>query len=190
MLPIRFLPLLFLFFTACGDPDAEVDNSVTSDPTTATDVAAHIQGVNERSVLDKDALKAMLPAKLLGMERQESSANSMGVGGFDIATASATYHTGDSGGRRITVTVSDGMGGNLANMGMVNSFTIDSEEGSKSTKTLQIDGHKAIRHFDQSSMNGTLAVIFDQSVVQIEGRRLNRMEDLESAFSELDVDDL
>ena len=74
------------------------------------------------------------------------------------------------------------MGANVAAMGMVNSFTIDSEESTKSTKTIKVDGKKAIRIFDTANGKGSLSVIFDQSVVQIDGRALESMDELEDAY--------
>ncbi|MBB4080556.1 hypothetical protein GGR28_003190 [Lewinella aquimaris] len=186
--------LLCLVYSSCNTESAE-RAATEEDPSEASVAAAQqqmerIQEKNDRPVHDKEVLKAMLPEKLLGMDREKSSSNSMGAGGFVIATATATYTDQATDERKITVTISDGMGGNMANMDMVNSFTMDSEEGTKSTKTLQIDGHKAIRTFDSASMSGSLAVVFDQSVVQIEGRQLRNMAELEDAYDELDLDEL
>jgi hypothetical protein len=184
-LPITLL-LLSLALTACGENRAESESPDPSE--NGADVSA-LQRDNDRAVHDKETLKAMLPEELLGMEREKISANAIGAGGFTLSTAAATYRDADSG-RRISVTINDGMGGNQAAMGMVNSFTVDSEEGTKSTKTIQVDGRKSIRQFDTSIMEGSLTVVFDQSVVQIEGRKLSDMDDLEEAYGELSLSEL
>ena len=184
------LLLAFALVACSGDGDAQdIGNGDVTDPVTAANNMGILQKKNDRPIHDKETLKEMLPDRLLGMERENISSNSMGAAGFNMSTATATYRDVNSR-RRITVTVSDGMGGNQAAMGMVNSLTMDSEEGSRSTKTIQVDGHKAIRSFDTQTMEGTLSVVYDQSIVQIEGRSLEDMDELEDAYDELSLGDL
>lgn len=188
------LPLFVLAFALCACGGDSTNDELPSSPYEAATKMAQdqmegLQKNNERAIHETATLKEMLPETLLGLPRKSISANSMGAGGFQMATANATFQ--DEGERRrITITITDGMGGNLPGMGMVNSFTMDKEEGTKTTKTTTVDGKKAIREYDTASNRGTLTVVFPQSMVQIEGRYLKGIDDLDDAFAGLSLQKL
>lgn len=186
----RFLPsLLFLALLtfACGGSDEATDTTGTDMSQAATEQSEHpLQEKNDRDVLVKDDMKAMVPETLLGMQRSKLSANSMGTGGFKMATVNATYRDEDDR-KKFEVTISDGLGGNIPGMGMINSMTVDQEEGSQSTQTTTIDGHKAIQVWDSKTKDGTLTVIFEQSLVVIEGEGLANPDELEDAYKKLNL---
>lgn len=187
MLLPRFvlLYLLFFLFTACGGGN-EGAEAISDDPYEAA--AQQLQDLQEkrldRPVLEADDVKAMAPDDLLGLKRTNRKANKVGAGGFEMATLNATYKNDDSR-RRITLTIMDGMGGNLPGMGLINSFTIDEEEGTRTTKSLKIDGYKAVRSYDTATKNGELTILYPQSMVKIEGRHLEGIDDLEDAYAAL-----
>jgi hypothetical protein len=185
------LPVILLAFILCSCGGNSLVEELPANPYEAAtkmaqDQLTGLQQNNKRAILESSTLKEMLPETLLGLSRKSIAANSVGAGGFQIATANATYQ--DEGERRrITVTITDGMGGNLPGMGMVNSFTMDKEEGSKTTKTITIDGKKAIREYDTATQRGSLSVVFPQSIVKIEGRYLEGVDDLEDALDALSI---
>ncbi|WP_020570187.1 hypothetical protein [Neolewinella persica] len=183
--------LAFVFYACGGDSatDALPSNPYAAATKMAQDQMEVLQENNNRAVYETATMKEMLPETLLGLPRKSIAANGVGAGGFKMATANATYQA-DGERRRITVTLTDGMGGNLPGMGMINSFTMDKEEGTKTTKTMEVDGRKAVREFDSANNRGSLSVIFPQSIVQIEGRYLNGIGDLKDAYDALDLDEL
>lgn len=188
------LPVILLAFILCscgGNSSAEELPANPYEVATkmAQDQMTGLQQNNKRAIYESSTLKEMLPETLLGLSRKSITANSVGAGGFKMATANATYQE-EGERRRITVTITDGMGGNLPGMGMVNSFTMDKEEGSKTTKTITIDGKKAIREYDTATQRGSLSVVFPQSIVQIEGRYLEGVDDLEDALDALSLQKL
>ncbi|PHI19201.1 hypothetical protein CEQ90_14150 [Lewinellaceae bacterium SD302] len=183
----------YSLLTACGGKDASEDANTPASYSdmieAATEQYGEIQKKNERAVHEPAILKAMLPETVLGMRRQKIASNASGMAGFQIATANARYQS-DNSRKSITITISDGMGGNLTAMGMVNSFTVDSEEGTRSTKTIKIGGKKAVRTFDTANGKGSLSVIYDQSIVQIEGSYLESVDELKKAFDTLSLSEL
>lgn len=184
---LLFLALITL--AACGgnsETEAMPANPYEAAAKMARDQMEGLQQNNGREVHEAATVKEMLPEKLLGMTRKSISSNGVGAAGFRIATATATYQNeGEQ--RRITITITDGMGGNLPGMGMINSFTVDKEEGTKTTTTITLDGKKAIREYDTATNRGSLNVVFPQSIVQIEGRYLEGVDELEDAFDALSL---
>jgi len=186
--PTSLLLILAFLCTACGggDTGARLDDQEKAYETAAEQMNNFQKDHVERPIMETEEMKALAPDNMLGMPRTNRKANKVGAGGFTMATLTAEYQSeGDP--RRITLNIMDGMGGNLPGMGMINSFTIDEEDGTKTTKSIKIDGHKAVRTFDTATGRGELTVLFPQSIVKLEGRKLRSVTDLEDAYYKLDL---
>ena len=146
--------------------------------------AANSNGSAAREPRDFRELKEMLPAKMLGMERTKHEGQKVGVAGFKMSTAEAEYRDGD---KRISVTLADGAAIQIAALTTAWSMVeIDSEEGDKVTRTVNIDGHKAFYEYDSGTRRGQLSVLADQTLVTIEGSGIDG-DELEEVYNDLDL---
>lgn len=171
---------------ACGGKSAE-QAAVEDVYANATEQIKNLQeGTTERPALTREDLEAMVPETLLGLARTSLSANQTGAMGFTMSTATAEFKNEDSS-RRISLSITDGMGGNLPGMSLVNSMTVDQKEGTRITKTTSIDGQKAILTWDSETKDGDLTVIFPQSLLKLEGNDLDAAKDLGDAYGELSL---
>ncbi|MTB53971.1 hypothetical protein [Lewinella sp. W8] len=182
------LLLLAAFCFACGGNDeatVEEDN-MFSNAAEAMKSLTESNAGNERPALEKEALKEMAPETLLGLPRKSRDVQKVGAGGFELSTLEADY--GEDGNQKsLSLVISDGMGAKTMGLGAaLEMVTVDREEGTKTTETVRIDGRKAVREFDTANGNGSLSVVFDQTVVVINGRGLSSIDELEQAYNELD----
>jgi hypothetical protein len=144
-------------------------------------IAEETEGTEPR---DFRELKALLPATLLGLERTEHKGSKTGVAGFQMATAEAEYRDGD---KRLSVTIVEGAPMQIAGMTAAWSMIeVDSEEGDKVTRTMEIDGKKAFYEYDSGTRNGQLAVISGQTLITIEGWDIDG-DELEEVYQRLDL---
>lgn len=146
--------------------------------------AGNSNGGTAREPIDFRELKEMLPSAMLGMERTKHEGQKIGVAGFRMSTAEAEYRDGD---KRITVTLADGAAIQIAAMTAAWSMVeIDSEEGTKVTRTVNIDGHKAFYEYDSGTRRGQLSILAGQTLVTIEGRDVDG-DELEEVYNDLDL---
>lgn len=188
-------PFLFLLLAVCfacgGNDEAQVEeDNVFSNAAEAMKNLTNNEGGEERPALDKEVLKEMAPETLLGLTRTSRNVQKVGAGGFELSTVEADYEAAD-GKKRLSLVISDGMGAKTMGLGAaLEMVTVDREEGTKTTETVRIDGRKAVREFDTANGNGSLSVVFDQTVVVINGQGLSSIDELEQAYNELDLSEL
>lgn len=134
-------------------------------------------------------LKALLPEKLSGMERTNSSGETGGAMGFSISKAEGRYEDGD---KQIDVEIIDVGGMSMALMGMaawaMAEYDRETDDGYERTTTF--DGHKAYEKYDSRSQRAEKGVIVaNRIIVTAKGRNVN-MEDLDDLLDEIDIDDV
>jgi hypothetical protein len=183
------LLLLAVICFACGGSDeasVEEDN-MFSNATEAVKNLAEGNTGNNRPTLEKEALKAMAPETLLGLARTSLDVQKVGAGAFELSTLEADY--ADEGGqKKLTLIVSDGMGAKTMGLGAaLEMLDVDREEGTKTTKTIRVNGRKGVQEFDTADGSGSFSVVFDQTVVAVNGRGLSSIDELVDAFNELDL---
>ena len=186
-----FLLLLAVFCFACGgggtdDATIEDDNMFANAAEAMKSLTDGSAG-NERPTLEKEALKEMAPETLLGLSRTSMDVQKVGAGSFQLSTLEADY-ADESGDKQITLIISDGMGAKTVGLGAaLEMVDVDREEGTKTTKTIRVDGRKGVEEFDTATGNGSFSVVFDQTVVAVNGRGLSSIDELRDAFNELDL---
>ncbi|MEL6140110.1 MAG: hypothetical protein AAFU67_00660 [Bacteroidota bacterium] len=189
--PISLFFLLITFAACSGG------NSASSKPTTQTHDLTKGQEIAEkqmenfqaqttnRDVHDKETLKAMLPEEIFELTRQKISANAVSTGGFNMATAEASYYAEGDRSRRFDIIISDGVGAQAT--GMAANFSMDREEGGKRSYTTTIDGQKAFVEYEKGTNRGSLSVLHPQSIVKIEARQLKDEDELKKVYRALSL---
>lgn len=186
----------FLLINCSGDSNAEAEAEAAAAEEQANEVSSIADGLRQAAdELDKISnddseprdfreLKKLLPESLMGLERTAHKGSKAGVAGFQMATAEAEYQDGD---KRLSVTIVEGAPMQIAGMTAAWSMVeVDSEEGGKATRTLEIDGKKAFYEYDSDTRNGQLAVISGQTLITIEGWDVDG-DELEAAYQRLGV---
>lgn len=134
-------------------------------------------------------LKALLPDRLLRMDRTEYSGERSGPKGFQVSTAEAKYEDDD---RYLEVAIVDGGGfplAGLANMGW-SMAEVDKEDSNGYERTTTIDGHKAFEKYNSKWEEGELVVMYkDRFIVVLKGKGIDD-DDLRRALNRLDLDEL
>ena len=203
-----FLVALSIGFTACSsDSDTasaekamedteEVDqatggaiSSAQEALRKAADEMEKLKGNEKVEVVDHRELKALLPEKVLGMERIEYSSEKSGVAGFKISTAKASYAGED---RVVDIAIIDGAGVGLMQMGMATwmNTEIDRENSDGYERTTTIDGMKAYEEYNSKHREGQIVVYAkERFLVSIEGEDVDA-DDLRDILEDLDLDDL
>jgi hypothetical protein len=125
------------------------------------------QGKDVKAV-DAKALRALLPEKLLGAPRSNTTSQSMGMGGVVMSVAEAHYYSEDDTAPGFQLTVTDV--GNLsgaAGMGYAAWATMKFERETDTgyEKTTTHAGHPAHETYDRESRCGQLSVIVAQRFV-------------------------
>jgi len=134
-------------------------------------------------------LKAILPDKLLGMDRTKHTGEKTGAMGFTISQAEAKYQEDD---KSIDVTVLDAGQMGIAKLGMVAwaNVSIDREGDFGYERTTEIDGHKAFEKWDADSGVGELTFFYDDRfIISLKGKKLGE-DDLRKALNRIDYEDL
>jgi hypothetical protein len=134
-------------------------------------------------------LKALLPDRLLRMDRTEHSGERSGVKGLQVSVAEAKYEDDD---RYLEVALVDGGSlplAGLANMGW-SMAEIDKEDRNGYERTTIIDGHKAFEKYNSKWEEGELVVLYqDRFVITLKGKGIDA-DDLRRALNKLDLDEL
>lgn len=134
-------------------------------------------------------LKALLPESLAGMSRTEYEGEKVGMGGFEMANAKATYEKDDA---RVRVNISDTGGMGMAMMGLAAwaSVSIDKETADGYERTSTIGGHKSFERYNRSSKDGELNVIVNKRfIVSVNGDNIEE-KDLKNVLDGIDLDEL
>ncbi|WP_439556063.1 hypothetical protein [Dyadobacter sp.] len=148
-----------------------------------TDKAKAIGNGKTVDPVDFRKLKDLLPGKLLGLKRIESSGEKSGAMGFTVSTAQASYKDGDA---SLDVEIVDT--GGIAGVSTVALATwamadIDKETATGYEKTTALEGYKAFEKYDTQSKSGEINILVaDRFVVNVEGNNLT-IDQLKEALS-------
>lgn len=140
-------------------------------------------------VVNFRSLKELLPNRVGGIKRTDSSGQKTGALGFKISTAEGKYKDGN---QSININIVDagGIGMLVKSMADWSTIEIDKESDNGYERTTTIDGHKAFVKWDERNQKGQISVIVkERMIVNIEGRNVS-MDDLEEALDDIDLDDL
>ncbi len=167
--------LLFLSFTAmlllssCGgnkEEEKEPENVFEAFQQLA-DEAKESATKKPVDPVDFRELKALLPEKMFGLERTETSGEKSGAMGFTISNAKAEYEQADNNSSiRVEIMDSGGIAG-MATMALAawTMADIDKETNDGYEKTTKIDGHKAYEKYNNKTKNGELNVMIEKRFI-------------------------
>lgn len=134
-------------------------------------------------------LKALLPDRLLRMDRTSHSGERSGIRGLKISVAEAKYEDED---RYLEVALVDGGSlaiARLANLGW-SMAEIDKEDTNGFERTTTIDGNKAFEKYNRKWEEGELIVLYQERfVVTLKGKGIEA-DDLRRALDRLDLEEL
>lgn len=134
-------------------------------------------------------LKAVLPERLLGMDRTSHKGEKSGAMGFSISQAEAEYEEDD---KSLSVQVVDAgkLGMMKAGMAAWATLEIDKESDDGFERTTTIDGHKAFEKYDSRSGDSELIFLYkDRYIITLNGNGLDD-DDLRKALRRVDYEDL
>lgn len=174
-----FLFFLLLLLPACWSDDAPAGE----------DAAVEDQRQNGVEPVELDALKAVLPRRLLGMERTEYSANKTGAFGFNVSVVTATYEEGDA---HLEVVITDAGRFTQVISGLADwtNVEIDKENQDGYERTTTIEGYQAYEKYNRPRRSGELSLIIDNRfVIAIEGKQIDE-RDFRRIVRRLDLDEL
>ena len=140
---------------------------------------------------DFRALKALLPDRLLRMDRTEHSGERSGVKGLKVSVAGAKYEDDDRYLEIALVDVGSLPLAGLANMGWyMADIEIDKEDRNGYERTTTINGNKAFEKYNNKWEEGELVVFYqDRFIITLEGKGI-AADDLRRALNKLDLDEL
>lgn len=153
-------------FTEGGDSDSE-----------------KVESMNFRDI------KAILPSKLLGMERTSHTGEKNGIMGITISQAKAKYKEDD---KSLEIDVVDSANMGIAKLGGMawTAIEIDKETDNGYERTTEIEGYKAFEKWDSKRGKAELIWMYkDRYIITIKGYGLDA-DDLDKARRNIDYDDL
>lgn len=142
--------------------------------------------------VDFRELKALLPASLPGMERENAEGEKNSALGVKVSQANARYASG-SAGTSATVSITD-MGSVSGLVGLATyawaGMDVDRETETGYERTTTFDGHKAFEKYDNTSRSGEISImVAGRFVVQVEGNDVP-MDFLKDAARSIDLNKL
>lgn len=185
---IAFLCLSFALFQGCGGSSQEENkaqqgatedaNGPSGDPQDMEEAMNEVQKALQgdgakKEVVDFRQLKALLPEKLVGLERTAHNGEKVGALGFNMATASAEYRDGT---QELEATIVDFAGVASALMGMADwsNVEIDREDENGYERTTNIEGYKAFEKYNSRARSGELSVLVGgRFIVSLKGRDID-----------------
>ncbi|MEZ5042613.1 MAG: hypothetical protein R2828_22135 [Saprospiraceae bacterium] len=210
MLKLSFCALLLVLTSCVGssskEKEAEADIEATTEAI-SEDVSNNISSALNKvqdalkdveknlnkgeavEIADFRALKEILPAKMLRMERYSHTGEKTGVTGFKISQATAKYKDDD---RRLEISIVDAGGMALASLGAAawTMVEVDKETDDGYERTTTIDGYKAYEKFDNQRGEAELSIYYkNRFLVSIKGENLKK-GDLQDVIDDLDLDEL
>jgi len=185
-----------LMFSGCGgNKEAEHEKEVSKGTVDAlqqfVDKAKDAQSKEPVDPIDFRKLKELLPEKMEGLKRKESSGEKNGAMGFTISRAEARY-TGDADASvHVEIFDTGGVAG-VATMALAawTMADIDKETDTGYEKTTQLEGHKGYEKYNNDTRSGELNVLVaDRYVVNINGSNVS-MDQLKNVLGDLDLEKL
>lgn len=164
------------------------DNPFKAMEKAAEEIEKQMSGDGEKAeVVDFRKLKSLLPAKMAGLSRTDHGGEKVGMMGFKMSTAQATYGEGE---KQIEAAIIDfaGVGMAMASLASWSTLEIDRESDEGYERTTTIGGHKAFEKYDAARQEGQVSIIMnDRILVTLEGQGITDSE-LREALSALDLD--
>lgn len=146
-------------------------------------------GKKIETVAAKD-LKKIMPRRIAGLEKTESSSEKAGAFGFNVSTAEATYSEDEE---RVEVKIVDvgGVGRMASKFADWTEMEVDKEDSNGNfERTTEIEGHPAIEKYNARRERYELtAFVNSRFVVEMEGRnvKLSKLKDtLEDIIDDLE----
>ncbi|KQS33015.1 hypothetical protein [Dyadobacter sp. Leaf189] len=184
-----------LILGGCNGKDNAADEADSTETASGalqalTDKAKAMGNGETVDPVDFRKLKDLLPGKLIGLKRVESSGEKSGAMGFTVSTAQATYKNGDTN-LEIEIVDTGGIAGvstmALATWSMAD---IDKETATGYEKTTTLEGYKAFEKYDTQSKSGEINILVaDRYVVNVEGNNLT-IDQLKEALSSIGLAEL
>jgi len=177
-----FLFALALLFPSCWSDEAPAESNPPAEDKPGEDV-------QPLEPVELDVLKAVLPKRLLGMERIEYSANKTGAFGFNVSVVTATYEEDDA---RLDIVITDAGRFTQVISGIATwtKMEVDKENESGFERTTTIEGYKAFEKYNRDRRSGELSLIVDNRfVVAIDGEGVDE-RDFRRIVRRLDLEDL
>lgn len=134
-------------------------------------------------------LKALLPERLLRMDRSSFSGERTGIKNLKIAVAEAEYEDDD---RYLKIALIDGAGLPIASLANANWSIIEVDKENKDgfERTTTINGHKAFEKYNNRRQEGELILFYNNRfVISLKGEGIEE-GDLRKALDKLDLDEL
>jgi hypothetical protein len=182
-----------LFLNGCGNKEeqTEENDSPTEALQAIADKAKEMGNGATVDPVDFRKLKELMPEKLIGLKRSESTGEKSGAMGFTVSTAQAKY--GGKGDATLEIEIVDtgGIAGvstmALATWSMAD---IDKETTNGYEKTTNLEGYKAFEKYDNNIKSGEINVLVaDRYIVNVEGNDVS-MEQLKEALKEIELSKL
>ncbi len=192
LLPLGIAALLAL--NSCGGNKEEKEEPENAMEALQQFAEEAKENANKEPVdpVDFRELKALLPEKMLGMERTESSGEKSGAMGFTISNAKAEYENKDDNATiRVELMDTGGIAG-VATMALAawTMADIDKETATGYEKTTKINGHKAYEQYDNERKSGELNVMVARRfIVNVNASNVSA-DQMKAVISELDLDKL
>lgn len=134
-------------------------------------------------------IKAIIPKRLLGMDRVRFSGEKNGAMGITISQANAKFRNDE---QWLKVDIVDGATSGIAKIGGMawSTIEIDKESDDGYERTTTIDDYKVFESFSKSSGKSELKWFYkDRYIISLEGKGLDG-DDLRKALRRIDYEDL
>jgi hypothetical protein len=140
-------------------------------------------------LVDFRTLKAIMPARLLGLERMNHTGEKSAAFGFGMSQAEARY---GEGAKTLKVQVMDGGSNGITNLGLAawSQIELDKETDDGYERTTEIDGFKAFEKWNKKTSSGELLWLYqNRFLITVQGAGI-AADDLRKALHRLDYKDL
>lgn len=184
-----------LLLTSCGgnqeEKEAEQKAAANSPADALQALADKAKAMGDREAVDPvdfRKLKDLLPEKLAGMSRTESTGEKSGAMGFTVSTAQAKYKGSSNESMNIEIVDTGGIAG-VSTMALAawSIADIDKETTTGYERTTQIEGYKAFEKYDNDSKSGEInLLVADRYVVNVEGDNVT-IDQLKEALQKINL---
>lgn len=153
------------------DGKSKVSVDVNSVAAASNEMQKKMEELKKLTPLTTDQLKTMLPEELIGMKRSSFNANSM----MGFASAEATYK-GDADDKELELSIFDcagEAGAGIYSLSYWTKMNMQSETDNGYTKTIDLNGQKAVETYDKGSERYELTYVgSDRLLVTVKGEKI------------------